>query len=269
MNRNRTILALLMGILALCVLYAYFATPRLEKAPPRKPARYTKVASTDARKISSAAEGRIDFTYMDVERQEYAGSVRDLFNFGGKRKPVVSVPKEIKPVVERPPIAPPVQVQAPPVDIVTKSLSKFTFVGFLEKGGEKTIFLSSSGEMFLVKSGERFGVDQEFLVKEIEGNLLRIKHKDREGLIELELIEQQKLNSAVSAPAKGMSRPVGAAQAQTRFFTPKKRTLHPAIPQGGSSFPEMNHENNPEVEQELEAPEQGEGLEGEVDGTNQ
>ena len=34
MNRKRVILGSLLGVLAISLVYAYLATPRLEKAPP-------------------------------------------------------------------------------------------------------------------------------------------------------------------------------------------------------------------------------------------
>ena len=86
------------------------------------------------------------------------------------------------------------------------------------------------------------------------------------------MIEQQKLSSAVSAPARIAPTPAEAPQSNTRFFTPKKRSLRPAATPG-ADLPEMNQENNP-VEEELpeyEEPEakEGEGLEGEINGKNQ
>jgi hypothetical protein len=265
----------LVGVLALSVLYAFFTTPRLEKAPPREtPRSVTKLPETSAGKDSPAdSKGRIDFAFLEQDVQEFPGAERDIFNFGGKRIRVQPKPEVKKPVEAKPTFVETVKVQPPPMDIVNRSLSQFTFVGFLEKAGEKTVFLSSSGEMFLVKSGERFGVDREFLVKEIEGDFIRIKHDAREGIIELKLIEQQKLNSAVSAPARVVPSEAVAPQNKVRFFTPKKRSMNrPETPQG--AFPEMNQENNPEAEELPEAEEEpeaseGQGPEGEFNGTNQ
>ena len=104
-------------------------------------------------------EDRIDFSYLDQERINFGGAERDIFNFGRERVRVVAPEPEVEePVEVQPPVVETVTVQPPPMEVVNRALSQFTFVGFLEKGGEKTVFLSSSGEMFLVKSGERFGV---------------------------------------------------------------------------------------------------------------
>ena len=275
MSRNRTVLAILIGILALSVLYAYFATPRLEKAPPREtPRQDIKRPVADREKASSTDLGeRIDFAYLEQEIEEFPGAERDIFNYGRKKVARQRQPEIKKPVEVKPAVIETVKVQPPPMDIVNRSLSQFTFVGFLEKAGEKTVFLSSSGEMFLVKSGERFGVDQEFLVTEIDGDFIRIKHAAREGVIELKLIEQERLNSAVSAPARLAPLPAATSQPKPRIFSPNRRTpRQPGAVQGDSA--EMNQENNPGAEEFLEESEEperneGESIEGEINGTNQ
>ena len=84
-------------------------------------------------------------------------------------------------VVEEPQIVP-----MTPLEIVQRSLGQFTFLGFLDKGGEKTVFLSSGGELFLVKQGEVFGTDREFTVNAIDGNILKVEHSGSAGLIEVQ-----------------------------------------------------------------------------------
>ena len=92
------------------------------------------------------------------------------------------------------------------------------------------------------------------------------------GYEALKLIEQQKLSSAVSAPARIAPTPAAAPQTNTRFFTPQKRSIRrPGFTEGELS--EQNQENIP-VEEELpqyEEPEanEGEGPEGEINGKNQ
>jgi len=272
MNRKRMILAVLMVILAFCMLYAYIATPRLEKAPPRQEVKRVRSVKADSDKKEEKSESRIDFSYLSEDVQDFPGASRDIFNFKVKR-----VQTKRPPVVSSPPVVTPqevVPIQRPvaPVDVVNKSLSQFTFIGFLEKEGEKTVFLSSNGNLYLVKSGERFGVDQEFYVESIVGDILRVNHKSQ-GTIELKLIEQQKLNSAVSAPAK--LAPVSTSAPQTRpIFQPFNRQRLPqsTVSEEESSSQEIDQEDNPdnpEEEQGLEIPENGEGIEGDGNGTNQ
>ncbi len=270
MNRKRVILAALLGVLAVCLVYAYFATPRLEKAPPRiaKQRAHSGSKVTGELKSIGGLE-RINFDFMTVEPQEFSGANRDIFRFGGRR-PVKRAPKVTAPALVAPPVVVSKPVQPVAVDVIEKALSQFTFLGFLEKAGEKTVFLSSGGNLFLVKRGESFGADQEFLVADIDENLLKVRHVGREGLVEIQLIEQQKLSASVSAPAHIEPAAKVSNQPRTRILTPKRRVLRPAAPQESEEpFPKIIEEYDPEEEQEQKSPAEGDDLEGEVNGTNQ
>lgn len=268
MNRKRVILAALLGVLALCILYAYFATPRLEKAPPRAASnkdrsvpRVTGVARTAAEKT------RINFDFLTVEPQEFSGAKRDIFRYARKRPVAAPIVEE---VFETENMATEEEPQVPVV-VVNHALSQFTFLGFLEKVGEKTVFLSSGGNLFLVKRGERFGEDEEFLVEDIVDNTLQVRHTGRDELIEVPLIEQQKLSASASSPARIEPAAPLPGQQRARPFTPRRIMQRPEIPRDSEeTFPEMIEENDPETEgQELEPPVEGDGLEGEVNGPNQ
>lgn len=273
MNRKRVILAALVGLLAICLVYAYFATPRLEKAPPRsasKSKRQTvvKLSTAEQKKLS---QDRIDFSFLDSEAQEFPGAERDVFRFGQRRQQAADLatkPVEVQPppsvVVEPPPIEPMV-----PIEVVQQALGQFTFLGFLEKAGEKTVFLSSDGSLFLAKRGEKFGADLEFTVEDISENLLQVRHNGRDGLIEIPLIEQQKLSASVSAPAH-LPPDQTASKSNPRVFNPNRRLLRPAVPQESEAdIPGTNEENIPEGEQEVEPPVEGKDSEGEANGSNQ
>ena len=198
MNRKRAILGGLLAVLVVCLVYAYQATPRLEKAPlretsPRQPSASQKAVQGE----EIGPRWRIDFAYLESRPQEFVGAQRDIFRFDQRRKvqvtstaPVVQM-QAPKPLAEPLPAAP----EVVPMAEVQKSLSQFTFLGFLEKAGAKTVFLSSGGDLFLAKQGERFGTGQEFLVVEIDEKLLKVRHIGRDGLIEIQLIEKQKLNA--------------------------------------------------------------------------
>jgi hypothetical protein len=271
MNRKRVILAALLGVLGLCLVYAYVATPRLEKAPPRAASQRTRpVAKATGELKAKTTPERINFDFLTAEPQPFPGAKRDIFRFGQKRPvrtevsaPVVQAPA---PPVETLPVMP----EAVPLAVVQQSLGKFTFLGFLEKAGEKTVFLSSGGNLFLAKRGESFGADQEFLVADISDNLLRVRHAGRDDLLEIPLIEQQKLSASVSSPAK--MPPVAAPPTQTRArtFTPKQRILRPAGSQENEeAVPGLAEENAPKEEQEAQPPAEGDVLEGETNGSNQ
>lgn len=272
MNRSRVILAALLGVLVLCLLYAYLAMPRLEKAPPREALQRARAvtarAGTDV--PARVQQGRIDFTFLDVRPQKFPGAKRDIFRFGQHRavRGEPAGPADLTPQEQPPAVVLPLPVM--PIEAVQQALGNFTFLGFLEKAGEKTVFLSSGGSLFLAKRGERFGAGQEFLVEEIAGNLLKVSHAGREGVIEIPLIEQKKLSASVSAPARMPAVADDPGQARSRVFPPQRRTLRPAAPQGAeNAVPELNEETAPEQEQQAEPPAEGGVLEGEVNGKNQ
>lgn len=273
MNRKRIILAALLGVLVICMAYAYIATPRLEKAPPRSESKRARTVATEKTSDhkTGISQDHIDFTFMQIDAQEFPGAERDVFRFGQKR-PKATAASTTQPELES---APPVVVDAPliedmvPIEIVQQALGQFTFLGFLDKGGEKTVFLSSEGSLFLAKRGEEFGADLEFTVEDISEDLLYVRHVGREGLIEIPLIEQQKLSASVSAPAHLQpTQPV--SQPKARVFNPKRRMLRPAAPQGNEEdFPGTIEENGPEGEQDVDSPAEGVDSEGEANGSNQ
>jgi hypothetical protein len=240
-NRKRVILGALLGVLAVCLMYAYLATPRLEKAPPRVTSpRQQQPVQRALEGEEKKPQGRIDFAYLASGPQEFAGAQRDIFRFD-QRRTVKTAPTPPVVQMQDSPTPATSPLEAPeivPMAVVKRSLSQFTFLGFLEKGGEKTVFLSSGGNLFLAKKGERFGVGQEFLVAEIDDKLLKVRHSAREGLIEIQLIEQQKLNAAVSAPVS-TSRTAGPAgpAVKARAMRPQPRSVRPVARQGNQDFP--------------------------------
>lgn len=273
MNRKRLALAILLGVFAVCLVYAYLAMPRLEKAPPRSSSQRARSVDTgDLKSEKAKSSDRIDFAFLISEPEDFPGAKRDIFRFGQHRPVRTEIPT---PVAESLPaeavVNTAIMPEVVPMQVVQRSLGQFTFLGFLDKGGEKTVFLSSGGNLFLVKQGERFGVDREFHVAEIDNKLLKVSHSGRNGLIEIPLIEQQKLAASASSPAVVPRDPVAPVPMNnTRIFKPQRRMVRPDAPQEREeALPEMTEEFNPEVEQEVEKPVEGEVLEGEVNGAKQ
>ncbi|MBE0577278.1 MAG: hypothetical protein IH613_15470 [Desulfuromonadales bacterium] len=265
MNRKRVILAALLGVLALCVLYAYFATPRLEKVPPKVTSPRPRPAAKATVDMKSAeVQKRINFDFLAYEPQEFPGAKRDIFRFVQQRPVRIKPPAPVVkiPVVET---VEPKDV-AEPFKAVIEPISNFTFLGFLEKAGEKIVFLSSGGNLFLVKRGESFGINQEFVVDDIFDNTLKVRHTDQDRLITIPLIEQQKLRAAVSAPAHREPRPEVSIP-QPRARVPRSRSM--TTQEGEATLPVMTDENTPEEMQQFESPAEGDVLEGEANGTNQ
>ncbi|PLX73343.1 MAG: hypothetical protein C0615_11100, partial [Desulfuromonas sp.] len=123
---------------------------------------------------------------------------RDIFNFYRPK------PKNTKPVVETKPVAKPVVVKpAPVIDTVAQvrqQLARFTFLGFLLKDNQRTVFLSKRDELFLVKKGDTFGDESRFEVLDISSDKLTIKQQGTTGLIEIKLVEEEPLVPSFSQP---------------------------------------------------------------------
>lgn len=278
MNRKRVVLAALLCVLAVCVIYAYLSMPRLETAPPRSASGKAKAVDVARNGDSVASAARIDFSYLDDEPAKFMGAKRDIFRFGSQRPAKSTLPapgaksstadESAQPVIPIPLVT--------PIEVVQRSLSQFTFLGFLEKAGEKTVFLSSSGELFLVKQGEQFGLEKEFQVDSIQGNLLKVTHSGREGLIEIPLIEKKKLQAAVSAPAVLPPSEVQMPPVNNRIFRPQTNVQPRPVPTPGAeetmreteeTMRELIEEYNPQETQEQ--PAEKDIVEGEVNGAKQ
>ncbi|ALC17169.1 hypothetical protein DSOUD_2408 [Desulfuromonas soudanensis] len=79
------------------------------------------------------------------------------------------------------------------METVRQQLARFTFLGFLEKDREKTIFLSSADDIFLVKKGESLGKNKEYLVTELTAEKLVLQYRDDPRKITVPLLEQTPL----------------------------------------------------------------------------
>ena len=102
---------------------------------------------------------------------------------------------------------------------------------------------------------------------------MRVRHAGREGLIEVELIEKQKLNAAVSSPVS-ISRDSGPERqpANARAIRPQPRPVRPVAPQEDPNFQDdvkLMEEYDPDAVQEQENPGNEDATEGEVNGKNQ
>ncbi len=278
MNRKRLILAALLGILALCLLYAFYATPRQQKAPPRAVVKAASKVKVTKQPVAESGEGRVHLDLLNSEPEPFPGAERDIFRFKQRRLPPPPVTIAPPPVLPEPELVAPVVLLPPtPIEVMQRALGQFTFLGFLEKSGEKTVFLSSGGELYIVKRGESFGAENEFEVAEIDGNLLKVRQAGQDALVEIPLIEQQKLSATISAPVQSQAKPVQSQVSpatpntrRPRTFVPTRRMIRPVPPQELEvKANETNEEDNPAEDQELDSPETGDDLKGDVDGSNQ
>lgn len=197
MSRQRLILTLVFGLLLLALGYAYWATPRQQKVAAKGPAKTAEGRETEARGAPSAPRGTLRLDLLQREDEGFPGFKRDLFSLKKPAPPPPPMPPPL-PLPVRPLLSPPAADQD--AGSVARALGQFTFLGFLQKDGAKTLFLSSQGEIFVAKRGDAFGNQKEFVITEVSAETLTIRQGSGPGVITVSLQEQQPLAPAVNRP---------------------------------------------------------------------
>ncbi len=203
MNRQRLLAVVLLGLFALSVVYSYSKYPRPKTVAkltfgPGQPARPTPV------KVDKGGDGnRVLLSLLD-EKHVAASIVRkNIFRplFRDETRILPLPPPPPKPLPALPP--PPPSVPAAPAPAVAaepspvqRDMARFTFLGFLKKDNQKTIFLSSNKDIFVVKKGDKIAGKYE--VANVTDDLLTINALGDGGQIIIPLIE----NKPLSAPRK-------------------------------------------------------------------
>ncbi|HEY6874438.1 MAG TPA: hypothetical protein VI298_17095 [Geobacteraceae bacterium] len=199
MNRQKMLLLVFLLLLAAAVVYAYFRSPQQKtvarlKFTPGIPAEEKKgpTVKQDDRKLH--------LELLDRQMLRYTGFKRNIFWLAAlenKKKLPLPPPPPFRPLPPPPPLAPPKppppQVQSSPA---RTEMAKFTFLGFLKKDNNKTIFLAKDNEIFLVKKGDKIAKIYE--VTNITDDVLTINAISGGGQIIIPLVE----NMPLMAPAK-------------------------------------------------------------------
>lgn len=197
MNRKRLLLAALAGLLVLSLTYAFWAMPRQEKAPPRVETSRPAAKQPVAGKKEPPTADRLHLGLLAQEPQPFSGAERDIFRFHGGWAPTTQEVEALMPTtVAAPPPPPPPPPPPTPEQILRGVVTQVTFLGFLDKRGVRTVFLSSGGEVFLVKAGEAFGKDKTLLAREISGRELVIGWVQGPETVRVQLIENEALKPA-------------------------------------------------------------------------
>lgn len=167
MNRQKLALFLLLLVFVGTIAASFLRSPREQRVATLK--YRTGAVATEVRKPlakGEAPEAVLHLELLSREFPRFAGFRRNLFTpiFREEVKPppFKALPPPPKPVKLPPPqpqaaSLPPVPAPPTPEQIADSELAKFTFLGFLEKNGEKTVFLSSNNEIFLAKKGSSLG----------------------------------------------------------------------------------------------------------------
>lgn len=266
MNRKRLLLAALAGLLVLSLAYAFWATPRQEKAPPRAetPRPATKKPTAGTKEPPPA--DRLHLGLLAQLPQPFPGAGRDIFRFRGSGTPVVEASEEAALPIEAPPPPPPPPPPTPE-QVLREKVAGFTFLGFLDKGGVKTVFLSSAGDLFLVKAGERFGKGQELVAQEINATELVVRAVEGSETVRVKLVENEALKPALLTPGgvggggrspaavPGMARPGGGMFPSRRSILQQRAPVQTA-PSAEEEEIEVD-EPSPDDNANQEEPDQG------------
>ena len=215
MNRKRLTLLILLVLLLLALGYAYLASPQQERVTTsREGGAPSRVESRNTERENTVV--RTDL--LDREIGDFRGVRRDLFGELFPPPKVEKRPPPPPPVVKTPP---PVVKPPPVVEVIRKDLARFTFMGYLRKQEQWTIFLKSNSDIFLVQEGDRFGRNDQFHALEITPEQLVIEQAVQ-GRITIPLVEKQPLVPS-SLPSSAGSRP-----ASSEVFIPEEESSVPA-----------------------------------------
>lgn len=263
MNRKRVLLYILLAVLAISIGYAYWATPRQERvASGRTEDRRQGSDMDNAETTATDQLHRVRFDLLGEEPAPFSGAERDIFNFRQKPVKIATPPPAPAPMPAPVRPAPPVVPQVSP-----QPLSKFEFLGFLEKAGKHVVFLSSADEIYVVREGERFGRNMEFEVADIAGNTLTVQRIGQPGTEKISLVEKEKQDSSVSAPAR--LKPLPMPVVEDANPAPVRRSRRPVSSGSTDGAQEdMSDAANNNTFQNQETPVPGDGQEGDVNGTN-
>ena len=150
MSRDKQILIFLVLIWAAALAYNYLGEGGGVKAPS-----FGRVDMSGAERAGGELVPTVRLDLLKKERGEYGEIKRDIFT------PLkIFVPKPPPKVIVKAPAPAPVPVPepepvAPRVPTYLESfIGSVTFVGFMQKDWDKTVFLSKGEEIFLVRVGD-------------------------------------------------------------------------------------------------------------------
>ena len=114
-----------------------------------------------------------------------------------KLPPFKPLPPPPRPVVAPAPSlpAPPAPPPAPPTaeEIAAGEMAKFTFLGFLKNGDQKTVFLSANNEIFLAKKGTNLG--PKYQVSDLTDDAITVKSLAGGRELVIPLVENKALST--------------------------------------------------------------------------
>ncbi|MDY0262281.1 hypothetical protein [Syntrophotalea acetylenica] len=178
MNRSLKILLPFLLLLGGALLYAYLNWPRQNTVSDSPP-----FAAVPRKPVDAGQEAAMAPVEKDADRS--GPSARDIFAplFPAAAKPRLSSTANGRPAqasasasAALAPLTPP----PPPRPV---------FLGMLKHAAVHRVFLSVSGEVFVVRSGERFGPGDHYALLQIDGQNLIVKHDEEAESYRIEALQ--------------------------------------------------------------------------------
>ncbi|MDT8423487.1 MAG: hypothetical protein RQ724_06915 [Desulfuromonadales bacterium] len=218
MTRSQRLMVIAVIIFILSLVYAWLETPRLEKAPPVLEKKVVRAENKSSAEVARLYAGRLRVDLLTHKTGKYSGIKRDLFT-GKVAASAPPPPPPPEPEVVATPAPEPVadEVSAAPVaEVVRTQLAQFTFLGYLKKKFQKSVFLTAAGEIFIVKQGDRFGDQSRFEVQTITVDKMIISDHISGSFISVSLVEQaplvpDEMPSATALPGASRYRSVAVS----------------------------------------------------------
>lgn len=213
MNRQKLALFLLLIVLAGSIGYALLRSPRQQEVAAlknRPDAPATVIRKNPAPSAQAAADtGALRLAQLDQELPGFGGFRRNIFSpiFRDEEKPPeLKLPPPPPPPVKLPPPPPPEPQQAPPPpppppsqeELDRAEMGRLMLLGFLKKGGERTVFLTKGSEIILAKKGSKIG--SRFEVVEVTDDVVTIKSLNSEAQVVIPLTENRSLGARQTSP---------------------------------------------------------------------
>lgn len=184
---KKKLLYIMLTVFALSVLYRIFTVQEDKRAPLKYK---TGIMSSELRvrnsKFNAGKEEipKIELSKLTLIKIKPPANGVNLFYPFFMKEPIkepLPIPTPPKPVVALPPPVP----LPPPVDPLEEELKLFRFMGFLEKGVDKKIFLAKGQNIYVVKSVDT--IEDKFRVNAAKGSIeISAINSDKKVTIQIE-----------------------------------------------------------------------------------
>jgi len=199
MKNSQILLFLLIIGLAASLYYAWQNMPAVKYAATDKGPAAQKVGYAASKALQSDS-----FDLSGGEQRRFVNPRRNLFSQLYPPPPVSKPTVSVRPVEPPPPPVVVAPVEPHPIPVPIRSISNpmpsFQVLGFLEKSGQLTAFLSLQGEIYLVKQDQSFA--GEFRVADLNLEHIRIVRVSGVGEVTLPLRNK---SDSVSSSAAGVN----------------------------------------------------------------